>query len=234
MSGRHPEERVRLPVLHQRWRQVLMLHWSYPAEVVAELLPDQLVPDLHDGTAWVSLTPFRAEGTRLPGAPSHPLWSDFPETNLRTYVRGPGDVDGLWFFTLEVGSVPTALAGRLAVPYRRADMSVTTEGPVITCESRRRSDPRIGHRIRARRLEPLGQHGLLDDWLTGRWRAWTRRAGHLATVPVRHQPWPLHAAELLECDESLLAAHGLPPADEAPLVHASPGVDARLGLPRLR
>lgn len=235
MSGRHPEEQVRLPVLLQRWRQVLMLHWSYPEEAVAPLLPDQLVPDLHDGRAWVSLTPFRAEGTRVPAVPAHPRWSDFPETNMRTYVRGPGDLDGLWFFTLEVGSIPTALAGRLAVPYRRADMSITTEGSATTTyESRRGSDPAVGHRIRARRLEPLGQHGALDDWLTGRWRAWIRRAGQLATVPVRHEPWPLHAAELLECDESLLAAHGLPPAESTPIVHASPGVDARLGLPRPR
>lgn len=233
MSGREPEERVSVPVLHQRWRQVLLLHWSVPVDAVADLLPDGLEPDVHDGSAWVSLTPFRAEGTRLPLAPSVPLWSRFPETNLRTYVRGPGDVDGLWFFTLEVASIPTALGGRLAVPYRRADMTISTEGDTTLYQSRRWSDPSVGHRIRARALDPI-RHEPIDDWLTGRWRAWISRGGRLATVPVRHEPWPLRGAELLECDESLLAAHGLPRPAEAPMVHASPGVDARLGLPQIR
>jgi uncharacterized protein len=169
MSGRRPEEPVRLPVLHQRWREVLLLHWSYPAETVARLLPDRLVPDLCDGRAWVSLTPFRAEATRVPGTPSHSRWSDFPETNLRTYVRGPGGVDGLWFLTLEVGSTPTAVAGRLAVPYRRADMSITTDGPVATYDSRRRSDPAIGRSTsrrahRAGRSAPAGGHGSDVRW----------------------------------------------------------------------
>lgn len=234
MSGRTPEERVRLPVLHQRWRRVLFLHWRFPADTVAALLPEGLHPDVYDDSAWVTVTPFGVEGTRMPLAPPVPGWSSFPETNVRTYVRGPGDLDGLWFFSLEVGSTPTALGGRLAVPYRRADMSITTDDDTTVYVSRRRSDHSIGHRIRARRLAPLADRSPLDDWLTGRWRAWIRRAGRLATVPVQHEPWLLHDADLLECEESLLASHGFPAVADAPLVHASPGVRARLGPPRLR
>jgi uncharacterized protein YqjF (DUF2071 family) len=72
----------------------------------------------------------------------------------------------------------------------------------------------------------------LDHWLTGRWRAWVRRGGVLATVPVQHEPWPLHEAEILEADQTLLSAVPLPAPTAPPLVHASPGVDASLGVPR--
>lgn len=235
MSGRQPEEVVRLPVLHQRWRRALFLHWRYPAEAVTRLLPDGLEPDLFGESAWVSLTPFVVEGARPPLVPALPGLSRFPETNLRTYVTGPGGTDGLWFLTLEAQSAPSVLGGRLAarVPYRQAAMEVSDDAGVVTYTSRRRSDPAVGHRIRVRPGPAIPDPSPLDDWLTGRWRAWTRIGPRLATVPVQHQEWPLHRVDLLGCEESLLAAHGLPTPPEPALAHWSPGVDVRLGPPRL-
>jgi uncharacterized protein YqjF (DUF2071 family) len=131
VSGPVPEEHVRLPVLRQRWRHVLFLHWRYPAEDIALLLPEPLEPDVIDGSAWVSVTPFLVRGATVPPAPVVPRLSTFPETNVRTYVPGPDGVDGLWFLDLEVGNLPTALAGRLAVPYHHADMSVDVDGDIV-------------------------------------------------------------------------------------------------------
>ena len=80
---------------------------------------------------------------------------------------------------------------------------------------------------------PSGDVTGLDHWLTGRWRSWTRIAGQPATLPVRHQRWPLWRASVVTLEETLLAAVGLPAPDAAPLVHFSAGVDVRLGAPRL-
>lgn len=234
MSGREPEERIAVPVLRQRWRDVVFVHWRYPSEVVARLLPDGLKPDEHDGSAWVSLTPFQAEGTTVPPLPPVPGLCSFGEANLRTYVRGPGGLEGLWFLSLEVANLPTAVAGRLAVPYRLADVQLSVDGDVIASTSERRHDPGVGYALRVRRHGPLEDRRPLDDWLTGRWRAWVRRGPVLATVPVQHEPWPLERAELLECEQTLLAAEGLPDPGEPALVHTSPGVHAVLGLPRRR
>ena len=78
-----------------------------------------------------------------------------------------------------------------------------------------------------------GELSDFDHWLTGRWRGWARVAGRLAEVPVEHQPWPLWRADVVQLEESLLQSVGLPSPSDPPVVHYSPGVDARLGLPRL-
>ena len=48
-----------------------------------------------------------------------------------------------------------------------------------------------------------------DIWLTGRWRAYTRRFGILFETPVEHEPWPLAAGVVEELTETLVTATGL-------------------------
>lgn len=237
MAGQHPEEQVPVPVVRQGWRDVAFLHWAYDPGVVAPLLPAGVVPDLWDGRAWVGLTPFVLHSFRFPFTPPVPRLSTFPETNLRTYVRGPDGRDGLWFLTLEADSLLTTIAARagFGVPYRWARMEVRSQGGTVEYLSTRRSARAVHHRIVVRPRPPgdwgPGDH---DHWLTGRWRAWTRLGGRLATVPVHHAPWPLRPADLVDLDEGLLAAAGLPPPEAPPLVHFSAGVgDVRLGPPCL-
>ncbi len=236
MAGARPEHRVRWPAVAQYWRHVSFLHWALPPQVVAARLPSALEPHLWEDQAWVSLTPFLVEGFRFPPFPALPSLSRFPETNLRTYVRGPGGVDGLWFFSLEADSavnVVTAWVGA-GVPYRWSAMAVEP-GATITYTARRRRPSRpAGHRIVVRPGPPLtaAEVGERDHFLTGRWRAYTTIAGVLALVPVEHQPWPLQQAEVVALEEDLFAAAGLPVPAGPPLVHYSVGVDARLGFAR--
>ena len=236
MAGREPEEQVPVPITLQRWRDMTFLHWSYDPDVLAGLLPPGLEPDVHDGRAWVGMTPFVMDAIRPPVGPAVPGLSTFPETNVRTYVRGPGGVDGLWFLTLEADNLALVLGARAfyGVPYRWAAMKVDRDGDRVVYRSRRRSSPTAGHHVVVRPLPGDGwEPGPLDHWLTGRWRAWTSLAGRLASVAVRHSPWPLGRAEVLDLDEDLVVASGLPAPDGPPLVHFSPGVDdVRLGRPR--
>jgi uncharacterized protein YqjF (DUF2071 family) len=236
MAGALPEHRVVGPAVVQSWRQVTFLHWPLAADVVAARLPPGLEPDLWEGQAWVSLTPFLVEGHRVSPLPAVPGLSRFPETNLRTYVRGPGGVDGLWFFSLEADSALTVVAAwaGTGVPYRWSAMGIET-GETITYTARRRPPHQPhGHRIVVRPGAPVPGEEVSerDHFLTGRWRAYTTIAGLLAVVPVEHQPWPLHRAEVVEMEEDLFAAAGLPPPGAPPLVGYSTGVDARLGLVR--
>jgi uncharacterized protein YqjF (DUF2071 family) len=238
MAGPEPEERVPLPILHQSWRDVGFLHWRYDPATIAALLPRPFSPDVWEGAAWVTLTPFRVTGSHPPLLPPVPWVSDFPETNLRTYVTGPTGADGLWFFTLEVDSTLTTIGARIGagVPYHWADMQVEREGDQVHYLSERRGwRPGPGHHIVVEVDAPLPPEAVtdLDHWLTGRWRSWTRVAGRPVTVPVRHQRWPLWRAAVVTLEETLVASVGLPPPDAPPLVHFSPGVDVRLGVPRL-
>jgi uncharacterized protein len=73
----------------------------------------------------------------------------------------------------------------------------------------------------------------LSDFLTARWGMFTRRRGRTLFVPNEHPPWVVHAAELLELDDELVAAAGLPGiADRPPdSVLYAPGVTTRFGRP---
>jgi uncharacterized protein len=237
MAGSEPEEVVRWPMIGQRWCDVSFLHWRYDPGVIQALLPDGLTVDTREGAGWIGLTPLAVEGSRPAMTPAVPGLSSFPETNLRTYVKGPDGRDGLWFFTLEADSLSTvtAASGLLGVPYRWASMAVRRHPDRITYDSRRRNRRNaIGHHIVVRPGdEPTADTTGLVAWLTGRWRAWTHVRRRFAAVPAQHEPWPVVDAELLELEENLLADAGLTPPANPPILHFAAGVHVRLGFPRL-
>ena len=75
--------------------------------------------------------------------------------------------------------------------------------------------------------------GELDHFLTARWRLYTMLGRGLGFRKVEHQPWPLMRGRVLELQENLVAAAGLPQPEGAPLIHYSPGVSARIEAPAL-
>ena len=221
----------------QGWHDLTFLHWSYPPEVVQALLPPGLTVETAEGHAWVGVTPFRMHAVRVPGLPPLPHLSSFAEVNCRTYVRHPTGTSGIWFFSLDTPRLWIVAALRaVGLPYMWARTDVRAASPArrTTCRSRRLL-PHGPARVRAvvevgaflDRPDPLAV------FLTARWWAFTRRAGRTWQVPVDHPDWPLHEARAVVVDaEGLLAAAGLPAAGHPALVHFSPGVRSRLGLPR--
>ncbi|MDQ3903936.1 MAG: DUF2071 domain-containing protein [Actinomycetota bacterium] len=235
VAGALPEERVAWPLVHQRWQAMTFLHWAYDPADVQRLLPPELQVHTYDGLAWVGLTPFLLSDFHPPGLPAVPGLSTFPETNIRTYVLDRNGVDGLWFLSVEADELATVVGARilLQVPYHWAAMSVEA-GDTVTYRSRRRWPPAVGHDIVVVPGSLLMGEQLAerDHFLTGRWRAFTKIAGCVVTVPVEHQPWPLWSARVDQLDEDLLTDAGLPAPQGEPLVHYSPGVDTRFGPPR--
>jgi uncharacterized protein len=232
LAGRLPEERVERPVTYQRWGSITFLHWRFEPAVLQSRLPAGFEVHTFDGAGWVSMTPF-VMTFRLTGLPPIPGMATFPETNVRTYVRGPDGKDGIWFFSLEASSLPLVVGARVLyrVPYRWATMRVDVQAGTLRYSSRRRAGTRAGHDIIVRPGAPI-EGSALDHWLSGRWRGWTRLAGRSCTVPAEHPAWELCEATVVELDESLLAANGLVRPSEPPLVRYSAGTDARLGIPR--
>jgi uncharacterized protein len=232
LAGRLPEERVDKPVTYQRWGSITFLHWRFDPDLIQRRLPEGFRVHTFEGAAWVSITPF-VMTFRLTGLPPIPGVARFPETNVRTYVRGPDGRDGIWFFSLEASSLPLVLGARALyrVPYRWAEMDVD-EGPSsVRYRSRRRGDGATGHDITVAPGAPC-EGSELDHWLSGRWRGWTSVAGRACSVPAQHPPWSLHEATVVHLEESLLAVNGLHRPAEPPLVRYSPGTDVRLGWPR--
>lgn len=235
MSGRNPDHRVRRPVSLQTWSDVTFLHWRLPPAAVQPLLPPGLEVEVLDGSAWVGIVPFRMRDVRAPGLPTPPRWGDFPELNARTYVRGPDGHDGVWFVTMYCPPISFIGALRtLGLPYRHADARVSREGATFSYRFARRPDlpsrPLLAARVDVGDIAPEVERRPLIDSLTGRWNAYTRRAGRLIRVPVEHEPWRLFTASA-ELTSIRWSALGIPEPEGDPLVHFSPGVHARFGAP---
>ena len=74
------------PLLTAEWRNLLLLNFPVPTEIIKHLAPPGTEPDLHDGQSYISIVGFRFENVRLFGLPI-PGHTSFPEINLRYYVR---------------------------------------------------------------------------------------------------------------------------------------------------
>jgi uncharacterized protein YqjF (DUF2071 family) len=218
-------------IASQRWSDLTFLHWRVASAEVAPLLPPGVVPDEFDGTSWVGLIPFRLDRAALFGGPPVPYAGRFVEVNVRLYGVDWWGRRGVVFRSLEASRLVAVLAARAAfgLPYRWARTSMRREGSLFGYDS-----ARIGggptSSIRARAGAPI-RTGPLADFLTARWGMFTRRGRRTLWVPNEHEPWSLHAAELLDIDDQLVAAAGLPGiADRRPdSVLFSPGVTTRFG-----
>jgi uncharacterized protein YqjF (DUF2071 family) len=220
--------------MFQDWRELTFLHWRYPAAAIQRLLPPGVEVETCQGDGWVSLVPFRMDRVHAPGVPALPWLSRFPETNVRTYVRGPDGRTGIWFFSLDATRLPAVVAGRsgFGLPYRWAAMSVRRSGDMIAYRSRRRWPGPAGAYCDAEVEvgEPIVEADLgeLDHFLTARFRLYSVFAGRLVAVDAAHEPWPLRRARLGRLRQNLIEAAGLPSPAGEPLLHASPGVPVRL------
>ena len=233
-------ERVAQPSMHQRWSRLAFLHWPADADRLAALLPAGLEPDLHDGVAWVGLLPFHLTVRRPAWAPVVPWLSTTQEANVRTYVRGPDGRRGIWFLSLDAARLSAVLTARAwyRIPYVWSRMRFEGRPDLVRYGSVRRSHAGLGARLSLTLAlgeeVPAGGLSPLERFLICRWRLYTPlRDGGLAATQVEHDPWPVRRAEVIDLDEDLLAAVGVPKPAAPPLAHYSPGVRVRFA-PRVR
>ncbi|MEA2704667.1 MAG: uncharacterized protein QOD63_2612 [Actinomycetota bacterium] len=222
----------------QHWEELTFVHWRYPADVVQKVLPAGLEVETFDGSAWIGLIPFSMR-VRLPGTPSVPWMSEFPETNVRTYVSGPDGESGIWFFSLDAARLGAVVTARTTyrLPYFWSRMRVAGSGAGRTrtyhCRRRWPGPWSASSLVVTAVGDPYDPGDLheLDHFLTARWSLFSDPRSGLRHARAWHEPWPLHRAHLLHIDDHLVEAAGLPPPSGETLVHFSPGVEVRIGWP---
>lgn len=233
-----PIEPVHRPIMLQGWKDLTYLHWPYDPDAVQQRLPAGLEVDTFGEKSWVGLVAFQMERIRLPGTPGVPYFGTFPETNVRTYVVDRDGRPGVWFDSLDVTRLLPVLVARgtYRLPYMWSKMAIVRDGPRLSYTAKRRWPGRRGatSSFTIRNGDPIPDSDVspLELFLTARWGLYTRMRDRLAYAPVDHRPWPLERASLEHLDDQLVAATGYPEPDGEPLVHYSPGVDVRIGLPR--
>jgi len=224
-QGHRPWPLPRAPwMMFQSWQTLLFAHWRVEPEALRGLVPSQLDLDLRDGAAWVGVTPFRLSGLRLRMLPPVPGASEFPELNLRTYVRRGGR-PGVFFFSLDADSRLAVAGARtfFRLPYRVAQMDIeTTDG--WTRFSSHRQDGAASFTARYRSagaVHPPAPHSL-EAFLTERYALFTvLRSGKVLRADIHHRPWPLQPAEGEVAATDLAAAEGVPLPGGDPILHFS-------------
>jgi uncharacterized protein YqjF (DUF2071 family) len=214
----------------QRWRKVAFVHWPFDPDAIVRLVPKPLEVDTFDGAAWVTLTPFWTT-CQLFGKVPVPGPTCFPETNVRTYVKGPDGGDGLWFFSLDITNRVNFVLGRsMGLAYHLGDMEVTDEATYRYVGHRRDGNPSTGYEVV---LDGVGTDAASerDVILTGRWSGYVVVGPLVYRCDVEHEPWPLRHASLARCDSRIVQAAGVPVPDARPVVHFASGVNARLSTP---
>ncbi|MBT2388592.1 YqjF family protein [Streptomyces maoxianensis] len=224
------------PLLTQSWLDLAFLHWAVDPADVAPLLPAGTVPDTLDGVTYVGLVAFRMHRVgwfRLPGVP---YLGTFPETNVRLYSVDAHGRRGVVFRSLDASRLIPVAVARTAfrLPYLWSRMTVRHRDDTITYTSARRwPGPSGAHsRITVRIRESVEDPTALEHFLTARWGMHNTFLGRQMYLPNTHPRWPLHRADLVECDENLIVAAGLPkPVGDPVSVLYSPGVPVRFGRP---
>jgi uncharacterized protein len=213
-------------VMTQSWHDLLFAHWRVDHRTLRGKVPPEFELDVFDGASWLGIVPFHMTNVAPRGIPSLPWISEFPELNVRTYVR-VDDRPGIYFFSLDAGSRLAVRAARaiLNLPYHSASITVRLYGGRVEYESRRRgSGPQarlsVAYRPAGDRFQAF--EGTLEHFLTERYCLYNLdREGVPYRLEIHHPPWPLQPAVADFAHNTMDDAAGLSAEDMKPLLHFS-------------
>jgi len=220
-------------VMTQTWRDLLFAHWRVDVGMLRPKVPAALPLDLFQGDAFVGVVPFRMSNVAPRGVPSLPSVSEFPELNVRTYVR-VGDKSGVYFFSLDAGNAVAVRAARTLfnLPYFTAAMSVSPIGDAFAYQSRRET----GGAEFVATYGPAGgafepEPGTLEYFLTERYCLYNLdRRGRPYRMDIHHPPWTLQPARAELTRNTMAGASGIA-LSEQPLLHFAARQDMVAWLP---
>ena len=213
--------------LGQTWEHYFWAHWRVPVEEMRAAVPDELEIEEYDGSAWLGMVFFRVRALRPRGGLPLPGISNFLQLNIRTYVRGPDGLPGVWFFTIDASSRLAALGVRARLPRARIPRADDARG----VRRLDRGGVRADRRGRTRLLGALplrgesfhAEPGSLEWFLTERYRLFA----HDARAEMHHDQWLLRPAE---AEIELTSISPFPLSGE-PLCHLSLRQDALIWPP---
>jgi uncharacterized protein len=181
--------------LGQTWEQTLWAHWPVEASELRARVPDELELEEHDGSAWLGILFFRVRALRARGALPVPGISSFLQLNVRTYVRGPDGLPGVWFFSIDVSSRLAAVGVRRIyhVPAYHASMTLDPVRGWQEAECVRIGEPGrvFSGRYRATGEPRHADPGSLEWFLTERYRLFTTDE----RAEMHHDRWLLSEAD---------------------------------------
>ena len=224
-------------MLTQSWLDLTFLHWAVAPEVVQPFLPTGTRADVIDGQTYIGLVAFRMYRIGWLGLPGMPWIGTFPETNVRLYSVDESGRRAVVFLSLDAARLVPVLVARIGfkLPYVWSRMSVRRQADdVVEYRSRRHPPGRssVQSHIEVRIGRRVEEPSAAEHFMTARWGLHYAPLRRTLYLPNEHPRWSLHRAQLLEFNENLVAAAGLPAPDRPPdSVLYAPGVPVRFGAP---
>lgn len=169
------------------WNRAIFLHWPADYDELRKFVPEELEIDLFEGRPWVSMVAFDMARVRPRHLFAFPPVSDFPELNVRTYLK-KGHKSGVYFLSLEAGKRLSALiSNKLSgLPYRFSQMHRDDH----TYHSQ--NTPFHEHfQIEYTPGKTLEQKSRLDTWLTERYALFQESGNQLIEYEIHHVEWPI-------------------------------------------
>tara|TARA_A100001015_G_scaffold292335_1_gene367565 strand:- start:425 stop:1147 length:723 start_codon:yes stop_codon:yes gene_type:complete len=235
----------KLPLFHQSWRQLLFLHWCVSSESIQSRLPEGLVVDTWNGSAYLGIIPFRMMHLRPSFGFPIPAISNFVELNLRTYVRDRYDRSGVWFFSLDTQNVfGNWIAQRFFhLNYRFAQTEFSSKSDKNYRCLVKLKDPTFEQQTfewqeSSYAFMPSKEPDSLECFLTERYRlfSYDQRNRQLFTGQIAHKPYCLNRPILRAYSSDLITDNNFEftSLGEPNSVLASSGTDVRVfGLERV-
>jgi uncharacterized protein len=216
----------------QRWNDLLFAHWPVPASELEVLLPDWLEADTFQGSAWLGAVPFWLDRIKFRGIPAIPGLRNFPDLNLRTYVRDRfTGTPGIYFFSVDSNSMLAVAVAHLAyrLPYCLAEMRLEqrSEREFAFYSRRRFSRQQVIFKAQYRGLGPSRRlievgSGTLEHFFTERTCLFsTNRAGEPIRANLHQVSWPLEEAQAEIERNDLAKAVGIDLPEMDPILHYS-------------
>jgi uncharacterized protein YqjF (DUF2071 family) len=178
--------------LTARWTDLVLLTYEVPVDLVRSVVHPELEPDLWEGQAHVSFVAFDFRDTRLLGV-KVPGYVNFPEINLRAYVRR-GEERGVSFVRELVPKRAIAWLARVGYnePYRATPMrsGLAVDGNRVRTDHAWRwygsefTLTATGHGV-----EPPKPGGVEHHFKEHSWGYGSSRSGKLLTYRVHHPEW---------------------------------------------
>jgi uncharacterized protein YqjF (DUF2071 family) len=198
--------------LSAEWRQLAMLNYRVPRELLAGHVPRGTELDLWQGSPYVSVVGFMFLDTRIMGVPV-PFHGSFEEVNLRTYVRrafGGAVRHAVTFIRELVPRRAVATAARLSYnePYTTLPMAHRIGDESVQYSWHTSAG---WSRLEVSELGPgaPAAPGSEEEFITTRHWGYTRqRDGSTVEYEVRHPPWNVRRARAMVLAGDLAGTYG--------------------------
>ncbi len=198
--------------LSARWSNLFLATYAVPEEMLFPRVPPGLELDRRDGHGFVSLVAFDFLETKVLGIP-WPGFREFPELNLRFYVRH-GDQRGVMFIREFVPKSFVALMARMLYnePYASATMSSTIHEDERELTAVHRLDwAGRTHTITATGTKPAvrpSRESAEHFFKEHEWGFGTTRKGKTTRYRVEHPTWDVYPLRSYEIDLDWAAVYG--------------------------